>query len=101
MENQVTVHPLTTEDKKRELVQQTKEMLEKGLAGGDEGKLAMIAVGMLKGLLDNTLNPDVVRLAIYKAQDLLKGIMPEDEVAETALRLAAALRSRNPLDGLF
>ena len=66
-----------------------------------EKKFAVL-VALLKGLVEETRSGDAVYLAVYRAVDLLDGVVPPGEVESTCLEILKAVRRRpSPLDSLF
>lgn len=67
-------------------------------------KLAAL-FAIFSGLLEETLNPDVICLSLYRAEDMCRawGIPEErfEEVKKAILQFHAAARKRNPMSCLF
>jgi len=91
--------------------EQALKVLNLNLAEASEGtrqeageKIACL-LAIFSGLLEETLNPDVMALSLYRAEDVCRywGIPEErfEEVKQAILRFHSAARKRNPMSCLF
>jgi hypothetical protein len=71
----------------------------------ENSEAVIVLMTILQGITENTLNPDVLALAIYRAKDMCVSLgVDEDTFEDTVqqyLRFAQTTRARNPLRALW
>ena len=64
-----------------------------------------VLMAILIGITGNTLNPDVIKLAIYQAKDICRRLGIDEAVFEDTVKryqqFAADVKAHHPLGGMF
>lgn len=71
----------------------------------ENSEAVIVLLTILQGITENTLNPDVFALSIYRAKEMCLSLGVDEDTFEdtvqTYLRFAEITRARNPLRALW